>query len=503
MPDRAAGSCEINPSNYYEFYIQSVMLVIGSSVWAYVIGSACGIIATIDPALIEHRQTMDELNFFVKDQGIPDELGIRLRAYFRNTLYLVRAKRYDQLLTKMSTRLRGDSSFQLASRRMRQVPYFAHPDLEPEFLCHLATRFEIAVFSRRERIPCQNLFVIDRGIVAKNGRLGLSVRGCFGEDVIVSNDSLRDLGDAVAITFVQIIQLSRDDIYELLPDFPIAYAIVRRHAFRLAFARLIVKAAEHAKSGQSEASRLKEAMYTVVKAPSEEAGGVASAFAGKNKPFANALTAASFASSLQNYRDANKAETAMEETYHHETASQETPRPKSSIMGLARKAPTAAPKLSVMLRPRLLPTAAAAKLKGKGAEKRVMDLGTRLDGLQMSVTRRMDTLEAKVDGLVNSIEEKLVAHLHARRHHRHGESSAEHRLSPHKSRKARREYQLTREHTNGSGSIATQAQEAAPVAVEITASELERNELRAAEAAMDADAGGAGGRVSLSTPFDA
>ena len=104
----AAGSCEINPSNYYEFYIQSVMLVIGSSVWAYVIGSACGIIATIDPALIEHRQTMDELNFFVKDQGIPEELGVRLRAYFRNTLYLVRAKRYDQLLTKMSTRLRGD-----------------------------------------------------------------------------------------------------------------------------------------------------------------------------------------------------------------------------------------------------------------------------------------------------------------------------------------------------------------------------------------------------------
>ena len=492
----AAGSCEINPSNYYEFYIQSVMLVIGSSVWAYVIGSACGIIATIDPALIEHRQTMDELNFFVKDQGIPEELGVRLRAYFRNTLYLVRAKRYDQLLTKMSTRLRGDSSFQLASRRMRQVPYFAHPDLEPEFLCHLATRFEIAVFSRRERIPCQNLFVIDRGIVAKNGRLGLSVRGCFGEDVIVSNDSLRDLGDAVAITFVQIIQLSREDIYELLPDFPIAYAIVRRHAFRLAFARLVVKAADLAKMNKSVGSPLKEAMYTVVKAPADEMGGVASAFA-KSKPFSNALTAASFASSLQNYRDANKAEATMEEIYHNETAGLATNRQTSSIMGLARKPQ---PKLSVMLRPRLLPTAAAAKLKGKGAEKRVIDLGTRLDGLQQAVTKRMDNLEAKVDGLVNSIEQKLVAHLQARRH-RHGEGSAEHRLSPHKSRKGRREYHLSRDHTNGSAPMATPAMDAAPMAGACTASEVERNELRAAEAAMDADAGG--GSVSLSTPFDA
>ena len=44
------GSCEINPGNFLEFYAQSVMLLLGSSVWAYVIGSACGIVATLDPA---------------------------------------------------------------------------------------------------------------------------------------------------------------------------------------------------------------------------------------------------------------------------------------------------------------------------------------------------------------------------------------------------------------------------------------------------------------------
>ena len=48
--------------------VQSLMLLTGSSMWAYIIGSACGIIATLDPALIQYRQTLDELNFFVKDQ---------------------------------------------------------------------------------------------------------------------------------------------------------------------------------------------------------------------------------------------------------------------------------------------------------------------------------------------------------------------------------------------------------------------------------------------------
>ena len=47
-----------------------------------------------------HAQ-MDELNFYVSDQRVPEHLSIKLRQYFRNTLYLVRAKRYEALLGKM------------------------------------------------------------------------------------------------------------------------------------------------------------------------------------------------------------------------------------------------------------------------------------------------------------------------------------------------------------------------------------------------------------------
>ena len=36
------GSCEINPSNYLEFSVQCLMLILGSSTWAYVTASACG-----------------------------------------------------------------------------------------------------------------------------------------------------------------------------------------------------------------------------------------------------------------------------------------------------------------------------------------------------------------------------------------------------------------------------------------------------------------------------
>lgn len=235
-------SSEINPASYDEFVAQVISMMCGATVWAYVIGSACGIIATIDPAMIEHRQTMDELNIFVKDQGMPLDLTVKLRSYFRNTLPLVRARRYEHLLLEMSTQLRGDASFNMAKRQLNAVPYLRDGAVEGEFLSHLAVRFSLAVYSRLEHIPCINLFIIDRGVVAKNGNLGLA-RACFGKDVIVHNDTLRDLNDAIALTFVQTIQLTRADIMDLMPDFPLACQAITRYAFRLALMRAIIKAA--------------------------------------------------------------------------------------------------------------------------------------------------------------------------------------------------------------------------------------------------------------------
>ena len=67
---------------------------------------------------------------------------------------------------------------------------------------------------------------LDRGVVAKHGKLGLT-GSCFGKDVILSNDNLRDVGDAIALTFVQTISLTQRDIFELLPDYPKAFYTVR------------------------------------------------------------------------------------------------------------------------------------------------------------------------------------------------------------------------------------------------------------------------------------
>ena len=104
-------------------------------------------------------------------QVIPSELSVKLRSYFRNTMHQIRAKRYESLLQKMSTRLRGDVSltgsnylpcvllltaggstpltqaaFRMCEYRLRSVPFLVSPDLEPEFMCNLAIKYN-AIFA--------------------------------------------------------------------------------------------------------------------------------------------------------------------------------------------------------------------------------------------------------------------------------------------------------------------------------------------------------------------
>ena len=257
------GGCEISPASYPEFACQAFMIFVGSSVWAYVIGSASGLKATADPITIAHNQRMDELNLFCAEQRVPIDLQVRLREYFRSSLSYMRSTSYDRLLERMPTRLRGDTVLRACEYRMREVPFLIHPKIEPEFMSHLASRFKRGVYARLDRIACVELFILDRGVAAKHGRLGLT-GACFGRDVILSNEALRDESDAIALTFVQTTRLSRTDILDLLPPYPQAGVVVRRAALRMALTRALVMAARIAQRPRSR-SHMKSVTHAVLR----------------------------------------------------------------------------------------------------------------------------------------------------------------------------------------------------------------------------------------------
>ena len=57
---------DIAPANYIEFLLQGFMMIFGSSLWAYIIGCGCSILASLNPAADEHRRTIAMLNHFCR-----------------------------------------------------------------------------------------------------------------------------------------------------------------------------------------------------------------------------------------------------------------------------------------------------------------------------------------------------------------------------------------------------------------------------------------------------
>ena len=78
------GYGDIAPQNPAEQVFCCALMLISSAVWAYVIGTIAGICATLNPNLVQYRNTMDNLNYFMKERKLPREIRLTLREYFTN-----------------------------------------------------------------------------------------------------------------------------------------------------------------------------------------------------------------------------------------------------------------------------------------------------------------------------------------------------------------------------------------------------------------------------------
>ena len=147
---------------------------------------------------------MDELNFFARDKRLPKEMTVKLRDFFSQTQHVYRQTKYDVLLDQMSERLKAGAALCWAKASLDRVEYFVstprHP-IEDEFLASAALSLRTRVFCRSEYISVESLIVIERGIAAKNGRIKIK-GGVLGEDMVLSQDTFRDLDPGVALTFV-------------------------------------------------------------------------------------------------------------------------------------------------------------------------------------------------------------------------------------------------------------------------------------------------------------
>ena len=80
-------------------------MICGASMWAILVGNAAGLVTLLNVHRNKHHQTMDELDYLIRDQRISGATAARLRQYFHAIKEQQRAHSYQTLVEAMSPTL--------------------------------------------------------------------------------------------------------------------------------------------------------------------------------------------------------------------------------------------------------------------------------------------------------------------------------------------------------------------------------------------------------------
>lgn len=228
----SGGSISIAPENQAENILFLLALLAGSVIWAIVQGVVCGIITVGDPHYITHRQNMDQLNFLMADMGVNQEVKIRVREYYKNTLSLLRRQDYPDILTLLSPILMTDVCLKMSEYVVQSVDWMGA--CEPDFLRDLFRKMDRESFAIKEVIVATKLNVLNVGVVARGGKFLVPAAdgGPIWGDILLTAPALRNMAPARALTYVEVTTLTREALDEVLAEYPISAAEVRRAAMR-------------------------------------------------------------------------------------------------------------------------------------------------------------------------------------------------------------------------------------------------------------------------------
>mmetsp|Transcript_30932 Transcript_30932/g.72530 ORF Transcript_30932/g.72530 Transcript_30932/m.72530 type:complete len:863 (+) Transcript_30932:37-2625(+) len=218
MTMTSVGYGDVLPYTPAEYLVCTSCMMISSIVWAYIIGAACAVMSKMDPELSEFERRIDDFNAMAHDQDLPGHIRWRGREFIREQRFHMHYLRNIDAWEGLGADLRGTVARQMASHYINHIWFFK--GTKAQFREDCAKNFVPMFYERREVIEKpQQLNVVERGAVGRLGRI-LVPWGYWGEDMLIRMAMLRQDSSAMALTYTEIMSLSRDSLSHVLLDFP-------------------------------------------------------------------------------------------------------------------------------------------------------------------------------------------------------------------------------------------------------------------------------------------
>ena len=242
-----------NPTTPLERLIAVFAMIVGSIVWAYLMGVIVSNAVSLNKLEQDHHSRMDSLEVFMDEKQLDFELRRRLRFYFRRRRSLDTMENFQDLLRSMSPSLRGDVALSITSKWLPKVPWLRNG--EKNFVTSIALNLKPEIYPPMEMVAGDIFHVISRGIAIKDMQVFCGGM-VWGLDMILSNQKLRKMKPAIALTFLETSALSRSDFMHVLERFPREKSKVRRSVIWLAFRRKFTSHAQEIEAMTDQLSRV-------------------------------------------------------------------------------------------------------------------------------------------------------------------------------------------------------------------------------------------------------
>eukprot|EP00873_Tetraselmis_striata_P010258 jgi/Tetstr1/430522/TSEL_020321.t1 len=166
------GYGDVTPQTDVERVYVTLGMVVGASIYAYMVGNVCSIIAGMNAGEEKFRMEMDSLNQFMEANGLPKDLRKELRAFYRYRNSNVTIHEGQDVLKTLTPRLQSYVA------GYTHASWLQHTDLFRSFpadlVVELCLSMRAEVFTPDEPLflegtGCDRLYIVERGLVWYRG----------------------------------------------------------------------------------------------------------------------------------------------------------------------------------------------------------------------------------------------------------------------------------------------------------------------------------------------
>lgn len=221
------GFGDITPKRTAEYLVAMIVMLLGASLYAFIIGSIASLLSSLNIEKTRHRDKVQNLSYYLQQRGASIDLNNRVRGYYDYLWSKRRGVAESDLLNDLPRALQIEIKEQLARQVIQQVPLFEFCStvLKMELLGALQLESYgpgIAVVREGEKAS-DIFFIIDGNLaVTAEGNSEINVElgpgEYFGYLSLVLNE--RRTASVVAKDYCDLMRLSQRDYNAIMESYP-------------------------------------------------------------------------------------------------------------------------------------------------------------------------------------------------------------------------------------------------------------------------------------------